>query len=178
MPGVLSVSLSCPATHFLSSFRSRSAALIPASRRARFSGGCLAIASSTDNSPSGVTMPEAFVSEKSITRGVLRAVKAGKLRKLASRLYTRNMTDPPEEIVACNLWGIVAGYFPGALIADRTALENAPASDGSICLVTESGRDISRAGHTLRPRRGAGPLPTDRPFLGEFFLSSTPRACL
>ena len=116
-------------------------------------------------------MPEAFVSEKSITRGVLRAVKAGKLRKLASRLYTRNMTDPPEEIVACNLWGIVAGYFPGALIADRTALENAPASDGSICLVTESGRDISRAGHTLRPRRGAA---RDRsPQTGDFWGSSS-----
>ena len=32
-------------------------------------------------------MPEAFVSDKHIARGVSRAVKAGKLRKLASRLY-------------------------------------------------------------------------------------------
>ena len=70
-------------------------------------------------------MPEAFVSDKHITRPVSREVKAGRLRKLASRLYTRNMTDPPEAIVARNLWNIVAGYFPGALIADRTALENA-----------------------------------------------------
>ena len=35
-------------------------------------------------------MPEAFVSDKSVTRAVSRAVKAGKLRKLASRLYSRN----------------------------------------------------------------------------------------
>ena len=41
-------------------------------------------------------MPEAFVSDKHIARVVSRAVKAGKLRKLASRLYTRNMADPPE----------------------------------------------------------------------------------
>ena len=47
-------------------------------------------------------MPEAFVSDKSITRAVSRAVKAGKLRKLASRLYTSNMADPPEAIVARN----------------------------------------------------------------------------
>ena len=123
-------------------------------------------------------MPEVFVSDKSITREVSRAVKAGKLRKLSSRLYTRNMADPPEAVVARNLWTIVAGYFPGALIADRTAFENVPASDGSVCLVTVSGRDISLPGHTLRPRRGVGPLPTDQPFLGELFLSSTARAYL
>ena len=45
-------------------------------------------------------MPEAFVSDKSITREVSRAVKADKLRKLASRLYTRNMVDPPFQLTA------------------------------------------------------------------------------
>ena len=44
--------------------------------------------------------------------------------------------------------------------------------------MTVSGRDISLPGHTLRPRRGVGPLPTDQPFLGELFLSSTARAYL
>jgi len=42
-------------------------------------------------------MPEAFVSDTAISREVSRAVKAGKLRKLASRLYTRNLTDQPED---------------------------------------------------------------------------------
>lgn len=88
------------------------------------------------------------------------------------------MADPPEAIIVRNFWNIVVGYFPGALIADRTALENAPASDGSVCLITARGRDIPLPGLTLRPRRGPGPLPTDRPFLGELFLSSTARAYL
>ena len=123
-------------------------------------------------------MPEAFVSDRHIARAVSRAVKAGKLRKLASRLYTRNMTDPPEAVVLRNLWSIVAGYFPGALIADRTALENAPANDGSVCLITARGQEIALPGFTLRPRRGQGPLPTDRPFLDGLFLSSTARAYL
>ncbi len=123
-------------------------------------------------------MPEVFVSDRSVTRAVSRAVKAGKLRKLASRLYSRNMVDPPEAIVARNLWSIVAGYFPGALIADRTALENVPARDGSVCLIAARGRDIRLPGHTLRPRRGVAPLPADRPFLGELFLCSTARAFL
>ena len=43
-------------------------------------------------------MPEAFVSDRHIARTVSREVKAGKLRKLASRLYTRNMADPPVSI--------------------------------------------------------------------------------
>src|SRR6266481_3506318 len=95
-------------------------------------------------------MPEAFVSGTQISREVSRAVKAGRLRKLASRLYTRNLTDPPEAIVQRNLWPIVAGYFPGALIADRTALENAPAQDGSVCLVAQGGNDIKLPGLVLR----------------------------
>lgn len=123
-------------------------------------------------------MPEAFVSDTSITHAVSRAVKAGKLRKLASRLYTRNLTDPPETVVGRNLWHIVAGYFPGALIADRTALENVPAEDGSLCLITERGKDVRLPGLTLRPRRGRGPLPSDLPFIAGLCLSSTARAYL
>lgn len=123
-------------------------------------------------------MPEAFVSGTAISHEVSRAVKAGKLRKIASRLYTRNLTDKPETVIRRNLWNIVAGYFPGALIADRTALENAPAEDGSVCLVAERGNDVELPGLVLRPRRGKGPLPTDRPFIAGLFLSSTARAYL
>lgn len=123
-------------------------------------------------------LPEVFVSDTAISREVSRAVAAGKLRKLASRLYTRNLTDAPEAIVRRHVWGIVAGYFPGALIADRTALENGPAADGSVCLVTERGKDIVLPGLVLRPRRGVAPLPSDRPFIGGLRLSSTARAYL
>ena len=123
-------------------------------------------------------LPEAFVSTVETTKVISREVKAGNLRKLASRLYTKNLTDPPEEIVKRNLWQIVGGYFPGALIADRTALENAPARDGSICLVSPKGRDIALPGVILRPRRGGAPLPEDLPFIGGLFISSTARAYL
>ena len=120
--------------------------------------------------------PEAFVSDTAVSRAVSRAAKAGRLRKLASRLYTRNLTDTPEAIVRRNLWQIVGGYFPGGLVADRTALENAPAEDGSICLVTERGGDVPLPGLMLRPRRGVSPLQGDRPFISGLHLSSTARA--
>ena len=124
-------------------------------------------------------MPEAFVSNARISNEVGRRVAAGRLRKIASRLYTRNLKDNPEAIVLRNLWSIVAGYFPGALVADRTAIELKPATDGSVCLVTRRGSDIELPGVVLRPRRGAPPQEDDRPFMGQnLFLSSQARACL
>lgn len=124
------------------------------------------------------SLPEAFVSTTATSLAVSRGTKAGELRKLGSRLYTRNLTDEPAAIIRRNLWQIVGGYFPGGLVADRTALENSPAADGSICLVTKRGEDIKLAGLRLRPRRGAAPLPSDRPFVGGLTLSSTARAYL
>ncbi|MCY3812805.1 MAG: Fic family protein [Gammaproteobacteria bacterium] len=107
-----------------------------------------------------------------------RRVAQGRLRKLASRLYTRDLRTEAETLVRRNLWDVVAGYFPGALVADRTALELEPAPDGSVCLVTQRGADIELPGIVLRPRRGAPPTADDQPFLGELFLSAPARAYL
>lgn len=124
-------------------------------------------------------MPEAFVSNARISKEVHRRVAAGQLRKLASRLYTSNLEDPAEAMVRRNLWSIAAGYFPGAVVADRTALELAPASDGSVCLVAAQGSDIELPGIVLRVRRGAPAHEDDRPFMGQALrLSSTARAYL
>lgn len=123
-------------------------------------------------------LPEVFVSDTAMSAIVSRAVKQRKLRKLASRLYTRNLEDPPEALVRRHLWHIVGAYFPGALIADRTALEAAPASDGSVFLIADKTRDIALPGITLRPRKGPGPLPSDQPFMADLRLSSTARAYL
>ena len=124
------------------------------------------------------SLPEAVVSNTAISKKVSLAAKAGLLRRLASRLYTRNLTDRPETVVRRNLWSIVAGYFPGGLVVDRTALENAPSRDGSICLVSERGATVRLPGVTLRPRRGVARLPSDRPFIDGLYLSSPARAYL
>jgi len=123
-------------------------------------------------------MPEVFVSTASLAAAVLRETKLGRLRKLGSRLYTRNLTEPPERIVYRNLWPLVGAYLPGALIADRTALENRPAADGSVFLIADHKRDIVLPGLTLRPRKGPPPLESDRPFIGSLRLASPARAFL
>jgi hypothetical protein len=66
-------------------------------------------------------LPEVFVSSKAMASAVSKAVKSGRLRKLGSRLYTRNLTEAPELIVKRNWHPLLKSYFPDALIADRTA---------------------------------------------------------
>jgi hypothetical protein len=124
-------------------------------------------------------LPETFVSTSGTTKLASKAVRSGKLRKLASRLYTRDLTSAPADIVRRNLWPIVAGYFPSALIADRTALEGVPAKDGSVFLVSqERHSDIVLPGFTLRPRGGAPAQPSDVPHMGVVRMSSRARALL
>lgn len=128
--------------------------------------------------PDFSSLPEVFVSNAEIAAAVSREVKSGKLRKLGSRLYSRNLTEPAERIVQRNLWPLVAAYLPGALIADRTALENRPAADGSVFLIADHKREIALPGVTLRPRKGPPPLDSDRPFIGALRLASPARAFL
>jgi Fic/DOC family len=128
--------------------------------------------------PDFSSLPEVFVSRGDLASAVSREVKLGRLRKLGSRLYTRDLKEQPEKLVQRNLWPLVEAYLPGALIADRTALENRPASDGSVFLIADHKRDIVLPGVKLRPRSGPAPLETDRPFIGSLRLSSPARAFL
>ncbi len=123
-------------------------------------------------------LPEVFVSNAAIASAVSRAVAQGRIRQIGTKLYTFNLDDPPEGIVRRSLWELVASYVPGALIADRTAIENRPASDGSIFVISDRKRDIVLPGITIRSRSGLPPLDSDRPFVGGLFLSSTARAYL
>jgi hypothetical protein len=123
-------------------------------------------------------LPEVFVSSKAMSSAVSKAVKAGRLRKLGSRLYTQNMTEAPDLIVRRNWHSLLKDYFPDALIADRTALENRPAPDGSVFIISSGTRAVELPGITFRPRKGHPPLENDLPFLGDIHLSSSPRAWL
>ena len=97
---------------------------------------------------------------------------------MASRLYTRNLTEEPGSIVKRNWHALLKDYFPDALISDRTALENRPATDGSVFIISSETRDLALPGITFKPRRGHPPLESDRPFLNALRISSQPRAWL
>src|SRR5258708_3980318 len=123
-------------------------------------------------------LPEVFVSNSNISKTVFDALKRGELRKLGSRLYTRNLDADPETLIRRNWYFLVPAYYPDAIIADRTALENKPAPDGSVFLISSKARDVELPGLILRPRKGPGPLPSDKKFIGGALLSSMPRAYL
>jgi fido (protein-threonine AMPylation protein) len=122
--------------------------------------------------------PEVFVSAAAMSATVSRAVAAGKLRRLGSRLYTPNLTEDPASLVRRHLWEIAAGFFPGGLVADRTALEHQPTPDGSVFLVAKKGGKIALPGVTLRARRGTGPQQDDFVLRDNLYCMSTARALL
>ncbi len=123
-------------------------------------------------------LPEVFLSTDELSSAVSRAVAQGELRQIGPRLYTKNLTDAPDAIIRRNAWPIVAAYAPGALIADRTALESRPASDGSVFIVADRRRDIKLPGLWIRPRSGQAPIEEDRSFIAGLRLSSPGRAYL
>ncbi|MEY4687380.1 MAG: hypothetical protein RIR76_1403, partial [Verrucomicrobiota bacterium] len=54
---------------------------------------------------------------------ISRAVKAGTLRKLASKIYTDDLLAPPADVLRRHRLEIVAHFYPGAVISHRSALE-------------------------------------------------------
>jgi hypothetical protein len=126
-------------------------------------------------------LPEVFPTSTAISAALQRAVKAGKARKLAGRLYTRNLDEPLEQISRRNWPAIAAHYFPNAVLADRSALEAKPASDGSLFLDAgpeyAARRPARVPGLKLRPRKGTGPVEGDMPYM-DIYISSRPRAML
>ena len=61
-----------------------------------------------------------------------RKVKAGKLRKLAVKLYTDDLRTEPEEIIRRHRLEIAAHFYPGAVISHRSALEGTLSPGGKL----------------------------------------------
>lgn len=124
-------------------------------------------------------MPEViFPTSRKLTKWISAAVAKGQVRKLGPKLYTENLKDDPAAIIRRNVWRIVAFYCPGALVADRTALDPRPADDGSIFVIAQRARAVDLPGLKIRPRPGHPPLASDRAFMADLHLSSRPRAFL
>jgi hypothetical protein len=73
-------------------------------------------------------------SDSRLSTKISRLEKAGKLRKIASRIYSPNFPDTPEVIVRRNLYVILGKLYPGSILSHRSALEFQPTSEGYIFL--------------------------------------------
>src|SRR4030067_3276496 len=114
--------------------------------------------------------------ESRVSTAISRDVKAGRLRRIAPKLYTTNLMDPPENIVRRNLYRILGRYYPGAVVSHRSALEGGLTRDGTLFLTYKYTKRGPLPGITLRLLEGKVPVEGDNPFMEGLHLGSRPRA--
>ncbi len=117
-------------------------------------------------------------SNAQLSKQISRLEKAGKLRKIASRIYSPNFTDSPEDIVKRNLFAILGKLYPGALLSHRSALEFKPTAAGHIFLTYSYTKKINLPGITIRFIQGYGQIDGDNLLSGELYVSQLERALL
>ena len=123
-------------------------------------------------------LQEVFLSASDTSSDVSQMVKAGTARKIGPRLYTSNMTETVEVIIARNRWQIVGLLAPGGVIGFRTALESHPAEDGSVFVTCGYKKIIELPGLRIVRIAGLEPIEGDMPFIGGLYMASPARMLL
>lgn len=113
-----------------------------------------------------------------VSTAISRETKAGRLRRIAPKLYTTNFKDPPESIIRRHLYRILARYYPGAVVSHRSALEGGVARDNTIFLTYKYTKRVTLPGITIRLLKGKGPVEGDNPYMEGLHLASRARALL
>src|SRR4051812_16788217 len=80
-----------------------------------------------------------------------REVAAGKARRLAHGLYTRDLRTAPDELIAAHWMEVTAHHLPGALIADRSTVRAGPDDGGFLFVVHARVRPLELPGLTIVP---------------------------
>jgi hypothetical protein len=117
-------------------------------------------------------------SDKAVSKQISKLEKAGKIRKIAPRLYSPNFTDSPETLIRRNLFIILGRLYPGAVLSHRSALEFQPTTSGHVFLTYTYTRKIPLQGITLRFMQGHGRIEGDNPLSGKLYASQLERALL
>lgn len=117
-------------------------------------------------------------SDKAISQQISRLEKAGKIKRIAPRIYTSNITEQPEILIKRNWYKILAHLYPGALLSHRSALEFKPTSTGDIFITFKYTKNISLPGLLVRALKGPPALESDPSFFKELHVSQEARAFL
>ena len=65
-------------------------------------------------------------SDKTNNNFIIKMKKEGRLIKIATKIYTTNLNDTPENIIRRNLFFILGEMFPDAVMSHRSAFECRP----------------------------------------------------
>lgn len=121
-------------------------------------------------------------SDPVISRRTQQDLAAGRLRKLAPRLYTTDLLEDAGAIIRRNLIEIAGHRFPGAVISHRSALNAGLVSkEGRLCITSPASNQmvVYPGGGTIQHFKGMGAIDGDKPFMRSgLFLASTSRALL
>jgi hypothetical protein len=122
--------------------------------------------------------PEIVLSTRAISYRISRDVAAGRLKKIAPRLYTSRVKESPDKVIRRNLWDVIGLLFPEAVISQRTALELQPTRDGRVFLTGRYSRRVRLPGITVRVVRGPRAVEGDVRFGNALWLPSQARTYL
>ena len=116
--------------------------------------------------------------DKAESRAISKMLKESVIRKIATRVYTSNLTDPPETIIKRNLFIILGHLYPHAVISHRSAIEFQPTPSGHIFLTYSYNRNIYLPGITVHLMEGQAGMSNDTPFIEGLYVSRQERAFL
>src|ERR1700761_2962977 len=103
-------------------------------------------------------------------------VRRGQLARLATGIYTTDVTSDRAAVVLREWHVIVGKLLPGAVITDRSVITGGPV-DGRLYLSHDGrSREVSLPGLTVLARAGAGPLDDDIALPGGLYQASKGRA--
>ncbi len=116
--------------------------------------------------------------ESKVSKLISKLLEGGKIRKIAPRIYSSNLSEPIDEIISRNLFQILGKLYPGAILSHRSAFEFKPTKAGHIFLTYTYTKKVTLAGITLRFLEGHERIEGDNTISGELYASQKPRAFL
>ncbi|MCP4086474.1 MAG: hypothetical protein GY745_15675 [Actinomycetia bacterium] len=104
-----------------------------------------------------------------------KAVTAGRIQRLAPKIYSADITSAPETIVIANWSQICGRLVPGAVIVDRSAATTGVLAEATLTIAANTTRKkISMPGLEIRIRQGH-PIDSDSPWTDGLSMSSPAR---
>ena len=113
-----------------------------------------------------------------ISKQISKLENEGKIRKIASRIYTSNLKDTSEDIIQRNIFPILGHQYPGAILSHRSAFEFAPTSTNQLFITYRYTKKIKLPGITIRFMEGPEAIEGDTSFSGALMVSQRERALL
>jgi len=123
-------------------------------------------------------LQEIIVGTAERSKEIRKLEKQGLIRKIAPRVYTSSLEEPPEKIIRRNWYRLISDLFPDAFLSHRSALERIPTPEGHLYLTRNYKNTIELPGLTLHFLKGPPPLEDDALFFGNLKVSSLARSWL